>query len=42
MPRNLKLWILKSSESKHFTELTLNHPKLTIWNKLFGYYSFSF
>lgn len=42
MLRNLKLWILKSSESKHFTELILNQPKLTIWDKLFDYYSFSF
>lgn len=27
MLRNLKLWILKSSESKHFIELILNHPQ---------------
>lgn len=27
MLRNLKLWIPKSSESKHFIELILNHPQ---------------
>lgn len=38
--RNMKLYMLKSSQSKHFKGYTLNHFKVTIWGKLFGYYWF--
>jgi hypothetical protein len=32
--------MLKTSQSKHFKGYTLDHFIVTIWDKLFGYYSF--